>query len=49
LAVEKSAIKSAIYQHSEFVAFIDLMNTIFSQWESSSFYIHSPALCGVGG
>ena len=36
LAVEKSAIKSAIYQHSEFVAFIDLMNTIFSQWESSS-------------
>ena len=36
LAVEKSAIKSAIYQHSEFVAFIDLMNTIFLQWESSS-------------
>ena len=36
LAVEKSDIKSAIYQHSEFVAFIDLMNTIFSQWESSS-------------
>ena len=36
LAVEKSAIKSAIYQHSEFVAFIDLMNTIFSQWELSS-------------
>ena len=36
LAVEKSAIKSAIYQHSEFVAFIDLINTIFSQWESSS-------------
>jgi len=36
LAVEKSDIKSAIYQHSEFVAFIDLMNTIFSQWELSS-------------
>ena len=37
LAVEKSAIKSAIYEHSEFVTFIESMNAVFSAWETSSF------------
>ena len=37
LSVEKSAIKSAIYEHSEFVTFIESMNAIFSAWEQNSF------------
>ena len=36
LAVEKSAIKSAIYEHSEFVTFIESMNAVFSAWEQNS-------------
>lgn len=32
LAVEKSAIKSAIYGHPEFAAFIQCMNTVFAEW-----------------
>ncbi|MCX7074704.1 MAG: type I restriction-modification system subunit M [Methylococcales bacterium] len=36
LSVEKSAIKSAIYEHSEFVTFIESMNAIFSVWEQNS-------------
>jgi type I restriction enzyme M protein len=32
LAVEKSAIKPAIYGHPQFAAFIACMNTVFSQW-----------------
>jgi type I restriction enzyme M protein len=32
LAVEKSAIKSTIYEHPEFTAFIDGMNAHFSAW-----------------
>ena len=36
LSVEKSAIKSAIYEHSEFVTFIESMNAIFSAWEQNS-------------
>lgn len=36
LAVEKSAIKSAIYEHSEFVTFIESMNAVFSAWETNS-------------
>jgi type I restriction enzyme M protein len=36
LAVEKSAIKPAIYEHPEFVAFIACMNRLFSQWRERS-------------
>jgi len=36
LSVEKSAIKSAIYEHREFVTFIESMNAIFSVWEQNS-------------
>jgi type I restriction enzyme M protein len=36
LAVEKSAIKSAIYEHHEFVTFIESMNAVFSDWEQNS-------------
>ena len=36
LSVEKSVIKSAIYEHSEFVTFIESMNAIFSAWEQNS-------------
>jgi type I restriction enzyme M protein len=32
LAVEKSAIKPAIYQHPEFVAFTKGMNSLFAKW-----------------
>ncbi len=32
LAVEKSAIKPAIYGHPEFAAFIRRMNTVFAEW-----------------
>jgi type I restriction enzyme M protein len=32
LAVEKAAIKPAIYQHPEFVAFIKSMNSLFAKW-----------------
>jgi type I restriction enzyme M protein len=32
LAVEKTAIKPAIYQHPEFVAFIKSMNALFAKW-----------------
>lgn len=33
LAVPKQAIKPTIYEHPEFVAFIDSMNTLFSDWQ----------------
>lgn len=33
LAVEKSDIKSSIYNHSEFTEFIDLMNAHFFEWK----------------
>lgn len=36
LAVEKSAIKSTIYEHREFVTFIESMNAVFSEWEQNS-------------
>ena len=36
LAVEKSAIKSAIYEHPEFAAFIDQMNQHFTVWRKQS-------------
>jgi type I restriction enzyme M protein len=36
LAVEKSAIKSAIYEHPEFTAFITGMNTHFTAWRQTS-------------
>ena len=36
LRVEKSAIKSTIYEHSEFTTFIDQMNAHFSAWKSKS-------------
>ncbi len=36
LAVEKSAIKSTIYEHREFVTFIESMNAVFSAWEQNS-------------
>ena len=36
LCVEKTAIKSTIYEHPEFVAFIDSMNAVFSDWRKSS-------------
>src|SRR5439155_8969127 len=32
LAVEKTAIKPAIYEHPEFVAFIGSMNVLFAKW-----------------
>ncbi|GDX85042.1 type I restriction-modification system subunit M [Methylococcaceae bacterium] len=35
LSVEKSAIKSTIYEHREFVTFIENMNAVFSVWENS--------------
>jgi type I restriction enzyme M protein len=36
LGVQKSAIKSVIYEHREFVTFIESMNAIFSVWEQNS-------------
>ena len=36
LAVSKTAIKSAIYKHPEFAAFIARMNTLFAQWRDTS-------------
>jgi type I restriction enzyme M protein len=36
LAVPKEAIKSAIYEHPEFVAFISCMNTLFDDWRKKS-------------
>jgi type I restriction enzyme M protein len=36
LAVEKSAIKPAIYTHSEFAAFITDMNAHFDEWEQKT-------------
>jgi type I restriction enzyme M protein len=36
LAVPKQAIKPTIYQHPEFVAFIDSMNVLFASWRGQS-------------
>ncbi|MDW7732692.1 MAG: type I restriction-modification system subunit M [Methanolobus sp.] len=36
LAVDKSAIKSTIYEHPEFAAFIDGMNQHFAEWRDRS-------------
>jgi type I restriction enzyme M protein len=36
LTVDKQAIKSAIYEHSEFVAFIASMNALFTDWRKKS-------------
>ncbi len=36
LAVEKAAIKSAIYEHPEFASFIDGMNAHFAAWRQTS-------------
>ncbi|SNB45221.1 type I restriction-modification system subunit M [Geobacter sp. DSM 9736] len=36
LAVEKAAIKPAIYGHPEFAAFIDHMNALFAEWRDRS-------------
>lgn len=36
LAVNKQAIKSAIYEHPEFVAFINSMNALFADWRKQS-------------
>lgn len=36
LAVEKAAIKAAIYEHPEFAAFIDQMNAHFAAWRKKS-------------
>lgn len=36
LAVEKSAIKSTIYEHPEFVAFTNRINAVFAEWENNS-------------
>ena len=36
LAVEKTAIKSIIYKHPEFAAFIESMNTHFAEWRQKS-------------
>ncbi len=36
LAVEKSAVKTAIYEHPEFAAFIDGMNAHFDAWRTKS-------------
>lgn len=36
LLVEKENIKTAIYQHSEFVKFIGAMNQLFQQWQTQT-------------
>src|ERR1035438_9167650 len=36
LAVDKAAIKSTIYQHPEFVAFIKTMTTLFAKWRKEA-------------
>ncbi len=36
LAMPKESIKSAIYEHPEFVAFIGCMNTLFADWRKKS-------------
>ncbi len=36
LAVSKQAIKPAIYEHPEFVSFIDSMNALFADWRKRS-------------
>ena len=36
LAVSKTAIKTAIYEHPEFAAFTNSMNTLFTQWQGQS-------------
>lgn len=36
LAVSKSAIKPTIYEHPEFVTFIDSMNALFEDWKNHS-------------
>jgi len=36
LAVPKQAIKASIYEHPEFVSFIDSMNTLFAEWRKQS-------------
>ena len=36
LAVKKQAIKSAIYEHPEFVSFIDSMNALYADWQQRS-------------
>src|SRR5439155_19593350 len=36
LALEKSAIKSVIYEHPEFTIFIDGMNAHFAAWRQTS-------------
>lgn len=36
LAVTKESIKSTIYEHSEFVAFINRMNALFAGWKQQS-------------
>jgi type I restriction enzyme M protein len=36
LALEKPAIKPAIYEHPEFVAFIGCMNAVFAEWRKRS-------------
>lgn len=36
LAVSKSAIKPTIYEHPEFVTFIDSMNALFKEWKNHS-------------
>jgi len=36
LAVSKQAIKPTIYQHPEFVTFIDSMNALFADWQQRS-------------
>ncbi|HAT29280.1 MAG TPA: type I restriction endonuclease subunit M, partial [Janthinobacterium sp.] len=36
LAVAKQAIKPSIYEHPEFVTFIDSMNALFADWEQRS-------------
>ena len=33
LAVDKASIKDAIYEHREFAAFIERMNTLFAEWQ----------------
>lgn len=36
LAVAKESIKPTIYEHLEFVTFIDSMNTLFAEWQEQS-------------
>ena len=36
LAVPKEAIKATIYEHPEFIAFIDSMNALFADWRNKS-------------